>query len=61
VRGVDRLDFVLDEGFPLTKNVIPGTDKHIAMYVSRKHFALSQATFAVSSDLSVLHYISKIA
>jgi hypothetical protein len=32
-RGVDRLDFVLDEGFPLTKNLIPGTDKHIAMYV----------------------------
>uniref|UniRef100_A0A1V1G1G3 Putative carboxypeptidase 7 n=1 Tax=Reticulitermes speratus TaxID=60591 RepID=A0A1V1G1G3_9NEOP len=30
-RGVDRLDFVLDEGFPLTKNLIPGTDKHIAM------------------------------
>jgi carboxypeptidase PM20D1 len=30
-RGVDRLDFVLDEGFPLTKNLIPGTDKPIAM------------------------------
>ncbi|PSN39035.1 N-fatty-acyl-amino acid synthase/hydrolase PM20D1, partial [Blattella germanica] len=30
-RGVDRLDFVLDEGFPLTKHLIPGTDKHVAM------------------------------
>jgi hypothetical protein len=44
-RGVDRLDFVLDEGFPLTKNLIPGTDKHIAMYVSRQQFAFSQVTF----------------
>jgi len=35
-RGVDRLDFVLDEGFPLTKNIIPGTDKLIAMYVSKQ-------------------------
>jgi hypothetical protein len=32
-RGVDRLDFVLDEGFPLTKDLIPGPDKHNAMYV----------------------------
>jgi hypothetical protein len=34
-QGVDRLDFVLDEGFPLSKGLIPGTDKHIAMYVSQ--------------------------
>jgi hypothetical protein len=40
-RGVDRLDFVLDEGFPLTKNIIPGTDKPIAMYVSRQQSAFS--------------------
>ncbi|XP_066997116.1 N-fatty-acyl-amino acid synthase/hydrolase PM20D1 isoform X2 [Anabrus simplex] len=30
-RGVDRLDFVLDEGFPLTKGLIPGTDRHVAI------------------------------
>jgi len=56
-RGVDRLDFVLDEGFPLTKNLIPGTDKPIAMYVSRQQFAFSQVTFTISSDLFILHYI----
>jgi len=57
-RGVDRLDFVLDEGFPLTKNLIPGTDKPIAMYVSRKQFACSQVTFTISSDLFTLHYVT---
>jgi len=57
-RGVDRLDFVLDEGFPLTKNLIPGTDKHIAMYVSRQQLAFSQVTFTISSDLFPLHYIT---
>nr|CAD7198242.1 unnamed protein product [Timema douglasi] len=30
-RGVDHLDFVLDEGFPLHRNLIPGTDRHVAM------------------------------
>lgn len=30
-RGVVRLDFVLDEGFPLTKDLFPGTDRPIAL------------------------------
>ncbi|XP_049781362.1 N-fatty-acyl-amino acid synthase/hydrolase PM20D1-like isoform X1 [Schistocerca cancellata] len=30
-RGVTRLDFVLDEGYPLTKGLIPGTDRHVAI------------------------------
>nr|CAD7459612.1 unnamed protein product [Timema tahoe] len=33
-RGVDHLDFVLDEGFPLHRNLIPGTDRHVAMCCS---------------------------
>jgi hypothetical protein len=56
-RGVDRLDFVLDEGFPLTKNIIPGTDRLIAMYVSRQQSAFSRVTITVSSDLFILLYI----
>jgi hypothetical protein len=57
-RGVDRLDFVLDEGFPLTKNIIPGTDKLIAMYVSRQQSAFSRVTITFSSDLFTLHHIT---
>lgn len=30
-RGIDHLDFVLDEGFPLSQDLIPGTDKLVAM------------------------------
>lgn len=30
-RGVNKLDFVLDEGFPVAENQIPGTTKKVAM------------------------------
>ena len=30
-RGVKRLDFVLDEGFPVAQNVFPGTDRPVAL------------------------------
>lgn len=29
--GVDKLDFVIDEGFPISKGLVPGTDKPIAI------------------------------
>jgi hypothetical protein len=30
-RGVNSLDFIVDEGHPITHNVFPGTDKNVAL------------------------------
>ncbi|XP_059490721.1 N-fatty-acyl-amino acid synthase/hydrolase PM20D1-like [Neocloeon triangulifer] len=30
-RGVNRLDFVLDEGYTVTRHILPGTSKHVAL------------------------------
>ncbi|CAB3378126.1 Hypothetical predicted protein [Cloeon dipterum] len=38
-RGVDRLDFVLDEGYTVTRYIFPGTRKHVALVgVSEKGY-----------------------
>ena len=31
-RGIKKLDFVLDEGFPVSDELIPGTSRPVAMY-----------------------------
>ncbi|XP_063218982.1 N-fatty-acyl-amino acid synthase/hydrolase PM20D1.1-like isoform X2 [Bacillus rossius redtenbacheri] len=46
-RGVNRLDFVVDEGFPLSKEIILGTDRHVAMVgVSEKGMATLELSVA---------------
>jgi len=30
-RGVNKLDFVLDEGYTVTRHILPGTSKHVAL------------------------------